>query len=73
MIMVVSCEAKKKQHARASSGLCNHYSELPVYNYTWRNIYLLNGMTECLLKILCSSQIDKVKYFLLSCDVNLVG
>ena len=25
---VVSCKAKKKQHACASSGLCNHYSEL---------------------------------------------
>ena len=24
----VSREAKKKQHARASSGLCDHYSEL---------------------------------------------
>ena len=27
-LMVVSHEAKKKQHARTSSGLCNHYSEL---------------------------------------------
>ena len=26
--MVVSCEAKKKQHAYTSSGLCDHYSEL---------------------------------------------
>ena len=26
--MVVSHEAKKKQHARASSGLRDHYSEL---------------------------------------------
>ena len=26
--MVVSCEAKKKQHARMSSGLRDHYSEL---------------------------------------------
>ena len=25
---VVSCEAKKKQHAYTSSGLHNHYSEL---------------------------------------------
>ena len=29
--VVVSCEAKKKQHAWASSGQCNHYSEL----FTW--------------------------------------
>ena len=28
---VVSCEAKKKQHACASSGLRDHYSEL----FTW--------------------------------------
>ena len=27
-LTVVSREAKKKQHARASSGLRNHYSEL---------------------------------------------
>ena len=27
-LMVVSREAKKKQHARASSGLRDHYSEL---------------------------------------------
>ena len=27
-LMVVSHEAKKKQHARASSGLRDHYSEL---------------------------------------------
>ena len=27
-LMVVSREAKKKQHARASSSLCDHYSEL---------------------------------------------
>ena len=27
-LTVVSCKAKKKQHARASSGLCDHYSEL---------------------------------------------
>ena len=27
-LTVVSHEAKKKQHARASSGLCDHYSEL---------------------------------------------
>ena len=30
-LMVVSREAKKKQHARASSGLRDHYSEL----FTW--------------------------------------
>ena len=29
--MVVSCEAKKKQHASASSGPHDHYSEL----FTW--------------------------------------
>ena len=27
MVYVVSHEAKKKQHACTSSGLCNHYSE----------------------------------------------
>ena len=27
-LTVVSCEAKKKQYARESSGLCDHYSEL---------------------------------------------
>ena len=26
--MIVSCEAKKKQHARVSSGQRDHYSEL---------------------------------------------
>ena len=30
-LMVVSREAKKKQHAHTSSGLCDHYSEL----FTW--------------------------------------
>ena len=28
IIIKMSCEAKKKQHAHASSGLCNYYSEL---------------------------------------------
>ena len=30
-LTVVSREAKKKQHAHASSGLCDHYSELAIY------------------------------------------
>ena len=30
-LTVVSHEAKKKQHAHTSSGLCDHYSEL----FTW--------------------------------------
>ena len=30
-LMVVSCEAKKKQHVHVSSGLCDHYSVL----FTW--------------------------------------
>ena len=29
--LIVSYEAKKKQHARVYSGLCDHYSEL----FTW--------------------------------------
>ena len=32
--VVVSCEAKKKQHVHVSSGLCDHYSEL----FTWMTV-----------------------------------
>ena len=48
---VVSREAKKKQHAHASSGQCDHYSELFA---RMDGLNFLNAVAQPLLQLLLS-------------------
>ena len=57
---VVSREAKKKQHAHASSGQCDHYSELFA---RMDGLNFLNAVAQPLLQLLLSFL--QTQYFLL--------